>query len=140
LECYLLKAKVLKRIKNYYHIHLHSQVKIKLINIYNNCIIIGGLFLTVGLFHLLPEAHDMIADYIDPPHEHEDHLTKNKSNMYSLKHGDEGPFKNYAFLILILSFTLVLFIEKIATSEDEHHHHHHHRDSHNGVSLVEKKE
>ena len=48
-------------------------------------------------------------------------------------HGGDGPFKNYAYLILVLSFTLVLWIEKIATSEDDHHHHHHGE----GVSLVE---
>jgi len=62
----------------------------------------GGLFLAVGIVHLLPEAAENFEDYF-------------KSNGYQ---GEQFP---WAFLILLISFSLVLFIEKIAT---DHHHSH----------------
>lgn len=66
----------------------------------------GGLFLAVGIIHLLPEAAENFENYykegLKPGEEPDEHF----------------PF---AFLITVLSFSLVLFIEKIATN---HHHSH----------------
>ncbi|CAK94768.1 unnamed protein product (macronuclear) [Paramecium tetraurelia] len=46
----------------------------------------SGLFLAVGIVHILPEAHETLAEYIDYP---------------------------IAFLIAIMGFSLILFVEKI---------------------------
>ncbi|CAD8111030.1 unnamed protein product [Paramecium primaurelia] len=63
----------------------------------------GGLFLAVGLVHLLPEAAENFEQSFDDDEEH-------------------FPF---AYAISILSFALILFIEKIIT---DHHHDHGHDD------------
>lgn len=67
----------------------------------------GGLFLAVGIIHLLPEAHE------------------NFEESYEDKETEHFP---WAFTISIMSFALILFIEKILTD----HHEHNHR---NGSSL-----
>lgn len=56
----------------------------------------GGLFLSVGLIHLLPEAAENFEDY------------------YAEK-GDDGAHFPFAYMISVASFALILFIEKIAT-------------------------
>lgn len=61
----------------------------------------GGLFLGVGVIHLLPEANE-------------------KFEAYAEEQGKTGEQFPFAFLILVLSFSLILFIEKIAT---DHHNH-----------------
>jgi zinc transporter 1/2/3 len=53
----------------------------------------GGLFLAVGVIHLLPEANENF----------ENALSKDKENF------------PWAFAITIMSFALILFIEKVAT-------------------------
>jgi zinc transporter 1/2/3 len=67
----------------------------------------GGLFLSVGLLHLLPEAEEGMAEY---------HTTN----------GDSDPQFPYVFLTLILSFSVMMWIEKIAYGSHDHHHHPHH--------------
>ncbi|CAK66732.1 unnamed protein product (macronuclear) [Paramecium tetraurelia] len=66
----------------------------------------GGLFLAVGLVHLLPEAAENFEQSFDDDEEH-------------------FPF---AYAISIASFALILFIEKIIT--DHHHDHGHDEDLH----------
>jgi zinc transporter 1/2/3 len=65
----------------------------------------GGLFLSVGILHILPEASENFTDYFDDDKEH-------------------FPF---AFFITVMSFALILYIEKIAVD----HHHVHTEDNHN---------
>ena len=62
----------------------------------------GGLFLSVGLCHLLPEANEKFERSFE----------------------DEQDHYPFAYLITILSFALILFIEKIATDSHSHHDHH----------------
>ncbi len=64
----------------------------------------GGLFLSVGILHILPEASENFNDYYDDGKEH-------------------FPF---AFFTTVMSFALILFIEKIAVD----HHHSHSEDNH----------
>lgn len=66
----------------------------------------GGLFLAVGLVHLLPEAVDNFEETFDDNDEH-------------------FPYAN---VIAIASFALILFIEKVIT--DHHHDHGHEHDDH----------
>jgi len=71
----------------------------------------GGLFLAVGLLHLMPEANENFETYYEDTDSPED--------------SDEEHFP-WSFFITTLSFALILFIEKIATnhshSHDEHGH------------------
>ena len=60
----------------------------------------GGLFISVGMIHLLPEAVE----------------------NFELVLPEKGAFP-FAYLATVLSFTLILFIEKIATSGGGHEHH-----------------
>lgn len=68
----------------------------------------GGLFLAVGILHLLPEANEHFEDY------------------YKEKSDNEEEHFPWSFFITVCSFALILFIEKIATdhshSHDEHGH------------------
>ena len=63
----------------------------------------GGIFLGLGLFHQLPEANEMLED--NPIQEH-------------------YPF---TYLLAFITYSLILFIEKVATDAhniaDAHHHH-----------------
>ena len=65
----------------------------------------GGIFLGLGLFHQLPEANEMLEE--NPIQEH-------------------YPF---TYLLAFITYSLILFIEKVATDAhniaDAHHHHHH---------------
>ena len=63
----------------------------------------GGLFLAVGLVHLLPEA---VANFEETYDDDDEHFP-------------------YANVIAIASFALILFIEKVVT---DHHHDHGHDD------------
>ncbi|KAL4462641.1 hypothetical protein ABPG74_000471 [Tetrahymena malaccensis] len=67
----------------------------------------GGLFLSIGLIHILPEAGDDFDKYYDSSEEH-------------------FPFQMF---ITVISFSFVLFIEKVIGEQFAHHHHHHHDDS-----------
>lgn len=63
----------------------------------------GGLFLSVGLLHLLPEANEnFVNSYDDPEGETVDHFP-------------------WCFFITVCSFALILFIEKIATNHSHSH-------------------
>ncbi|KAM3128226.1 hypothetical protein pb186bvf_019645 [Paramecium bursaria] len=66
----------------------------------------GGLFLSIGILHLLPESYD----------KYQESDIKNKFPL--------------PFLVMILSFSLILFIEKIATN------HQHQHDQHDEGQLV----
>ncbi|KAL4494249.1 hypothetical protein ABPG73_018768 [Tetrahymena malaccensis] len=63
----------------------------------------GGLFISIGLIHILPEAGEDFDKYYN-----------------SVEH---FPFQ---MLIAVISFSLVLFIEKVIGEYLTHHHHHHH--------------
>jgi len=72
----------------------------------------GGLFLSVGVIHLLPEAAGSFDEYFD-----------------SLVPAGEEPGEHFpfAYTIAICSFALILFIEKVAIGHshshgDEHEH------------------
>ena len=56
----------------------------------------GGLFLSIGLVHILPEAHDMLDGM------------KMKTNLGC---GDDGI--QWSYLICILSFSSILFLDKV---------------------------
>lgn len=60
----------------------------------------GGLFLSVGLLHLLPEAAENFNE----------HFQESVDDVF--------PF---AYLVVILSFTFILFIEKIVTDVPHDH-------------------
>lgn len=69
----------------------------------------GGLFLCVGLLHLLPEANENFEDYFEEKDA--------EAHENGVKHGDEEEEHfPWAFLITVLSFALILFIEKISTN------------------------
>lgn len=64
----------------------------------------GGLFLSVGLLHLLPEANHHFHEYyesIDPPNEEIEHF----------------PF---SYLIMILTFSFILYIERVYMNAHSH--------------------
>jgi len=71
----------------------------------------GGLFLSVGLCHLLPEAGEVFESYFSQEAEHTE---------------TEGDHKHlpWANLLCFVSFALILFIEKVAFSSHAHHFHH----------------
>ena len=78
----------------------------------------GGLFLSVGVLHLLPEANENITNY-----------------FAQQDNGEDVEHFPYCFFIMVASFSLILFIEKIATDhhhadEDEHDHEHNAKESH----------
>lgn len=80
----------------------------------------GGLFLGIGLIHLLPESNESFENYYK---EKEDPLQE-----------DEVEHFPWAFLISTLAFALILFIEKILTAgwgEDIPHGHSHGHDHEN---------
>ena len=56
----------------------------------------GGIFLSIAFFHLLPEANETFRDYFNE---------KNKPKLAAY------PFH---FLFAFLSYSMILFIEKIA--------------------------
>lgn len=66
----------------------------------------GGLFLSVGIIHLLPEAAESFDEYFD-----------------SLMKEDEEPSEHFpfAYTIAICSFALILFIEKVAIGHSHSH-------------------
>ena len=55
----------------------------------------GGLFLSIGLMHIMPEANESFGDY-----------------FVNFK-GDDSEKFPWAFFIVILSISLILFIEKV---------------------------
>jgi solute carrier family 39 (zinc transporter), member 1/2/3 len=64
----------------------------------------GGLFLGIGLIHLLPESNESFENYYkenDPP------LNPDE---------EESEHFPWAFFIATLAFALILFIEKILTA------------------------
>ena len=75
----------------------------------------GGIFLGLGFFHQLPEANEMLED--NPIQEH-------------------YPF---TYLLAFITYSLILFIEKVATDAhniaDTHQHH-----QHNEENKKEEKE
>jgi len=80
----------------------------------------GGLFLAVGILHLLPEANEKFEDYYktQPP----------------IK-GDRFPWSNF---ICVACFALILFIEKVlfASFTGEHDHNHAHGDDEVHAHIV----
>lgn len=76
----------------------------------------GGLFLAVGILHLLPEANEHFEDY---------YKDKEANDGEDASDDDEEHFP-WSFFITVCSFALILFIEKIATdhthSHDDHSH------------------
>lgn len=83
----------------------------------------GGIFLGLGLFHQLPEANEMLEENIIQEH---------------------YPF---TYLLAFLTYSLILFIEKVATDShnigDVHSHHHHEenkKEENQPNSLLEGKQ
>ncbi|EAR98824.1 metal cation transporter, ZIP family protein (macronuclear) [Tetrahymena thermophila SB210] len=76
----------------------------------------GGLFISIGLIHILPEAGSDFDKYYDSSEEH-------------------FPFQMF---ISVISFSFVLFIEKVIGEQFAHHHHHHHHDQ-NELEDFEKQ-
>ncbi|KAL4501594.1 hypothetical protein ABPG72_018645 [Tetrahymena utriculariae] len=78
----------------------------------------GGLFLAVGILHLLPEASEHFDDYYKVQNEPADGKGDSGND-------DEDHFP-WSYFITVCSFALILFIEKIATdhthSHDDHSH------------------
>lgn len=71
----------------------------------------GGLFLAIGVIHILPEANDIFSTYFQQSDQpggsettHEQHLP-------------------WAFITTVLSFTLILFLEKIMQPTQHSHAH-----------------
>ncbi|EGR27854.1 zip zinc transporter family protein, putative [Ichthyophthirius multifiliis] len=78
----------------------------------------GGLFLTVGLVHLLPEANEHFDKYFK-----------------EINHGEDQENFPWAFVITLMSFSLILFIEKVAT---DHHEHDANKASHLKASILNR--
>ena len=83
----------------------------------------GGIFLGLGLFHQLPEANEMLEENVIQEH---------------------YPF---TYLLAFLTYSLILFIEKVATDAhnigDVHSHHHHEeskKEEKQSNSLLEGKQ
>ena len=72
----------------------------------------GGLFLSVGMIHLLPEAQSSIDTYWEEVEENQEHF----------------PF---VFFITVVSFSIILWIEKVVTVDYNHHSHSHDENHHN---------
>lgn len=84
----------------------------KLLLSYSNCFA-GGLFLAIGLIHILPEARENLEgkddhDHHDHDHDHHDH--DHLDHDY-LTHGDH-PFP-WSFFICLASFSIILLIDKV---------------------------
>lgn len=87
----------------------------------------GGLFLSVGLLHLLPEANENIQASFQTSSANDDEEQSEDGNDDA---NDDDEHFPWAFFITGCSFALILFIEKIATD-------HHHADEH-GHSMIKK--
>lgn len=81
----------------------------------------SGIFLGVGIFHLLPEAAEKFEDYF------EDNGIESKITKMPL-----------AFIIAFFAYTLILFIEKIAFDSHALIHHEHDEDPNNTELLSYK--
>ncbi|KRX05287.1 hypothetical protein PPERSA_00588 [Pseudocohnilembus persalinus] len=93
----------------------------------------GGLFLSVGLLHLLPEANENFEDYFEEKDA--------EAHENGVKHGgEEEEHFPWAFLITVLSFALILFIEKISTNHQHSHGHgdQNHSQNRSKVSLQDQ--
>lgn len=81
----------------------------------------AGVFFATGMLHVLAEAIELLAAGEDAHHdermedEHDDH----DDGEVHQAHGAEFP---WAFLILMLSFYLVFFVEQILIPKLTHHH------------------
>ena len=80
----------------------------------------GGLFLAIGVIHLLPEANEQINTYFEEQDE-ADHDHNPPNNPIVGHGGDEDEPFPWAFLVCVLSFSLILFIEKMITAEQHKH-------------------
>ena len=67
----------------------------------------GGLFLSVGLLHILPEAQHSFESY---------HKETDPESEEEIEHFP------WSYFILVISFSLILFIDKVAIGEDHHGH------------------
>ena len=77
----------------------------------------GGIFIGIGLFHLLPDASFDFEQY------------------YNSKEGSKVFFKGFpmSYFIAFLSYSLILYLEKVAFSTDE-------KKSENDLNIDEDKE
>ena len=107
----------------------------------SNCFA-GGVFLSAGLIHILPEAIEGWNKMHDHEHEHDDTLTSKRGGAFleyvnlrhtgNLKHGSEEgePFPWVTFAVLA-SFSGLLFIDRVLLPGhhghgDDHDHGHNH--------------
>lgn len=74
----------------------------------------GGLFIAIGLIHILPEAHELLEGSHDHDHDHDfdySNLLSSKQSLGHLKHGSHAFPLSY--FISLISFSVILLIDKI---------------------------
>jgi zinc transporter 1/2/3 len=65
----------------------------------------GGLFIAIGLIHILPEAHEMLDEDIPE-------MVPKNPNGNLLQNSDDGGVQ-WSYLICLLSFSFILFLDKV---------------------------
>lgn len=100
----------------------------------------GGIFLGIALFHLLPESAEMVKDYFNPEHDEHDHdhdhrlLAETEKTIWQ-----RMPIP---YMCAFLSYSLILFVEKIAFDSHsliEHEHDHGGHGHHHNEEEIEMK-
>ena len=76
----------------------------------SNCFC-GGLFIAIGLIHILPESHEML----DLSHSQPDSAGKGKLLQGS---EDEGGLQ-YSYLICLLSYSVILLLDKVVFNNSD---------------------
>lgn len=74
----------------------------------------GGIFLGIALFHLLPESAELMKAYFNPEEDH-DHEHE-EAKLRKLEEHEESIWEKLPlpYMIAFLSYSLILFIEKVA--------------------------
>lgn len=78
----------------------HFKGNLRLLS-YCNCFS-GGLFIGIGLIHILPEAHELLDEKMSPAPQNGDILG-----------GCSGEGIQLSYLICLLSFSTILLIDKV---------------------------
>lgn len=75
----------------------------------SNCFC-GGLFISIGLIHILPESHEMLDEVSKS--------TKVSQKGKLLGDSDEGGIQ-YSYLVCLMSYSFILFLDKVVFNNSD---------------------
>ncbi|EGR31297.1 zip zinc transporter family protein, putative [Ichthyophthirius multifiliis] len=79
----------------------------------------GGLFLSIGILHILPESQEQFQKYYQNQLPEQSHVQRN------MQKENKQEYFPWPYFIIVISFALILFIDKVITgghSNEEHNH------------------